>query len=104
MKENNQNIYQRYLENSVYTDVGNYKDFVLSLPEDIPAIGMLICDQITHPSMYFTEPSSYLEEAYYGKFGCNDCGYFAFGQNGVYKKQGCNQKNYSILPAGFRVI
>ena len=68
MKENNQNIYQRYLENSVYTDVGNYKDFVLSLPEDIPAIGMLICDQITHPSMYFTEPSSYLEEAYYGKF------------------------------------
>ena len=68
MKENNQNIYQRYLENSVYTDVGNYKDFVLSLPEDIPAIGMLICGQITHPSMYFTEPSSYLEEAYYGKF------------------------------------
>ena len=68
MKENNQNIYQRYLENSVYTDVGNYKDFVLSLPEDIPAICMLICDQITHPSMYFTEQSSYLEEAYYGKF------------------------------------
>lgn len=31
-------IYQRYLETSVYTDVGLYKDFVLSLPDDIPTI------------------------------------------------------------------
>ena len=61
-------IYQRYLETSVYTDVGIYRDFILSLPNDIPAIGMLVCDQITHPSMYFTEPSPYLEETYYGKF------------------------------------
>ncbi len=61
-------IYQRYLETSVYTDVGLYKDFVLSLPDDIPAIGMLVCDQITHPSMYFTEPSPYLEDTYFGKF------------------------------------
>ena len=45
-----------------------YKEFVLSLPDDIPSIRMLICDQITHPSMYFTEPSSYLEETYFGKF------------------------------------
>ena len=29
---------------------------------------MLICDQITHPSMYFTEPSPYLEDTYYGNF------------------------------------
>lgn len=64
----NGKIEQRYLETSVYTDVGLYQDFVLSLPDDIPSIGMLVCDQITHPSMYFTEPSSYLEDAYFGKF------------------------------------
>ncbi len=64
----NENLYQRYLETSVYTYVGKYKDFILSLPDDIPSIGMLVCDQITHPSMYFTEPSSYLEDTYYGKF------------------------------------
>lgn len=61
-------MYQRYLETSAYTDVGIYKEFVLSLPDDIPSIGMLVCDQITHPSMYFTEPSPYLEDTYYGKF------------------------------------
>ncbi|MDE7297920.1 MAG: transglutaminase-like domain-containing protein, partial [Lachnospiraceae bacterium] len=64
----NENVYQRYLETSVYTYIGMYKEFVLSLPDDIPSIGMLICDQITHPSMYFTEPSSYLEDTYFGKF------------------------------------
>lgn len=61
-------IYQRYLETSVYTYVGMYKEFILSLPDHIPSLGMLICDQITHPSMYFTKPSPYLEDAYYGKF------------------------------------
>ncbi len=61
-------MYQRYLETSIYTDVGIYKEFVLSLPDNIPSIGMLVCDQITHPSMYFTEPSPYLEDTYYGKF------------------------------------
>ena len=50
----NKNIYQRYLETGVYTYVGMYKKFVLSLPDDITSIGTLICDQITHPSMYFT--------------------------------------------------
>ena len=64
----NEKIYQRYLETSVYTYVGLYKDFILSLPNDIPSIGMLVCDQITHPSMYFTEPFAYLEDTYYGKF------------------------------------
>ena len=64
----NEKIYERYLETSVYTYVGMYKEFVLSLPNDIPTIGRLICDQITHPSMYFTEPSSYLENTYFGKF------------------------------------
>lgn len=63
----NEKLYQRYLETSVYTDVGYYKEFVISLPDDIPSIGMLVCDQITHPVMYFTEPSSYLEETYFGK-------------------------------------
>ena len=63
----NEKIYQRYLETSIYTDVGMYKEFILSLPNDISSIGMLVCDQITHPSMYFTEPSPYLEDTYYGK-------------------------------------
>lgn len=64
----NEKMYQRYLETSVYTYAGLYKEFLLSLPDDIPSIGMLVCGQITHPSMYFTEPSPYLEDAYYGKF------------------------------------
>ena len=64
----NTRIHQRYLETSVYTYTGIYKEFILSLPNDIPSIGMLICDQITHPSMYFTEPSPYLEDTYYGNF------------------------------------
>ncbi len=59
---------KHYLKTSVYTYVGAYKEFVLSLPDDIPSIGMLVCDQITHPSMYFTESSSYLEDTYFGKF------------------------------------
>ncbi len=61
-------IYQRYLKTSIYTYVGLYKNFVLSLPDDIPSIGMLVCGQITHPSMYFTDPSPYLEDTYFGKF------------------------------------
>ena len=64
----NEKLCQHYLKNSVYKYVGAYKGFVLSLPDDIPSIGMLVCDQITHPSMYFTEPSSYLEDTYFGKF------------------------------------
>ena len=59
---------QRYLETSVYTYAGAYRDFLRSLPDDIPTLGRMVCDQITHPSMYFTEPSRYLEDAYYGKF------------------------------------
>lgn len=64
----NEKTYQRYLETSIYTYAEPYKEFILSLPEDIPSIGMLVCGQITHPSMYFTEPSPYLEDTYYGKF------------------------------------
>lgn len=59
---------QRYLETSVYTYAGAYKGFLLSLPDDIATIGRLVCDQITHPTMYFTCPSPYLENTYFGKF------------------------------------
>lgn len=59
---------KRYLETSVYTYAGAYKDFLVSLPDDIPTIGRLVCDSITHPTMYFTEPSPYLEDTYFGKF------------------------------------
>ena len=61
-------IYERYLETSIYTYLGKYKELIESLPNDIPSIGMLVCDQITHPTMYFTEPSPYLENTYFGKF------------------------------------
>lgn len=64
----NEKMRQHYLQTSVYTDVGPYREFILSLPDDIPSIGMLVCDQITHPSMYFTQSSPYLEETYFGKF------------------------------------
>lgn len=61
-------LQQHYLKTSVYTYLGMYKEFILSLPNDVPSIGTLVCDQITHPSMYFTEPSPYLEDTYFGKF------------------------------------
>lgn len=44
-------IYERYLETSVYTYAGMYKEFLRSLPDDIPSIGMLACGQITHPAI-----------------------------------------------------
>lgn len=64
----NEEIQRHYLETSIYTYAGAYKDFLLSLPDEIPSIGRWVCDQITHPSMYFTEPSPYLEGSYFGKF------------------------------------
>ena len=64
----NEEILRHYLETSIYTYAGAYKDFLLSLPDEIPSIGRCVCDQITHPSMYFTEPSPYLKDAYFGKF------------------------------------
>lgn len=64
----NKKMYQPYLESSVYTYAGAYKEYFASLPENIPSIGKLVCDQITHPTLFFTQPSSYLEDAYFGKF------------------------------------
>ncbi len=64
----NDKMLQRYLETSVYTDVGPYRDFVLSLPDDIASIGMLVCDQITHPSMYFTKVSPIWKRITMGSF------------------------------------
>lgn len=61
-------VWLRYLNTGTYTYAGAYKDYLLSLPDDISSIGMLVCDQITHPSMYFTPHSSWLEDQYYGKF------------------------------------
>ena len=34
----NSGICQRYLETSIYTYVGVYKDFIRSLPDDIPSM------------------------------------------------------------------
>lgn len=42
------NILRRYLETSVYTYAGNYRDYFKSLPDDIPELGNLICSQIIH--------------------------------------------------------
>lgn len=61
-------ILRHYVKTSVYTYAGPYKEFFRSLPEDIPAIGRLVCGQITHPTLLYTPPSPYLEEKYFGKF------------------------------------
>lgn len=67
-EEMNKINYQHYLKTSTYTYAGAYKEYLLSLPDDIPSIGTLVCDQITHPTMYFTPVSTYLENKYFGKF------------------------------------
>jgi hypothetical protein len=41
-------ILQHYLETSVYTYAGNYRDYFRSLPDDIPELGSLICSQVIH--------------------------------------------------------
>lgn len=64
----NETVYQPYLETSVYTYPGAYREYLVSLPDDIPALGMLICDQLTHPTLLYTPPSPYLEDTYFGKF------------------------------------
>ncbi len=61
-------ILQHYLQTSVYTYAGAYRQFLQSLPEDIPQTGRLVCGQITHPTLLYTAPSAYLEETYFGKF------------------------------------
>lgn len=64
----NEVYYQPYLESSVYTYLGAYKSYMASLPEDIPTLGRLVCDQLTHPTLLYTQPSPYLEDTYFGKF------------------------------------
>lgn len=64
----NEKIYEPYLETSVYTYLGAYREYMASLPEDIPALGRLVCDQLTHPTLFYTPPSPYLENTYFGKF------------------------------------
>ncbi len=61
-------IYLPYLETSVYTFLGAYRECVASLPDDVPALGRLVCDQLTHPTLLYTPPSAYLEDTYFGKF------------------------------------
>ncbi len=64
----NEKVYEPYLETSVYTYLGAYREYMASLPEDIPALGRLVCDQLTHPTLFYTPPSPYLENTYFGKF------------------------------------
>ena len=61
-------ILRHYLQTSVYTYAGAYEQFLRALPDDIPRIGRLVCGQITHPTLLYTEPSAYPEEKYFGKF------------------------------------
>ena len=46
---------------SAYTYAGAYEDYLKSLPSSIPELGLLLCGQTTHPSMFYTEVSEYLE-------------------------------------------
>ena len=53
---------------SVYTYAGCYEEYLKSLPDNISELGLLLCGQVTHPSMFYTEVSKYLENKYYGQF------------------------------------
>ncbi len=64
----NENVYRPYLETSVYTYLGAYREYMASLPDDIPALGRLVCGQHTHPTLLYTPPSAYLENTYFGQF------------------------------------
>lgn len=61
-------ILDHYKLTSTYTYTGAYNDYLKSLPDDIPTLGLLVCGQVTHPSMFYLPASEYLEEKYYGKF------------------------------------
>ena len=56
-------IDQRYLETSVYTYVGIYKEFILSLPNDIPSIGRLLTDIMSMNSVLVTANLIYHAES-----------------------------------------
>ena len=56
-------IDQRYLETSVYTYVGIYKEFILSLPHDIPSIGRLLTDIMSMNSVLVTANLIYHAES-----------------------------------------
>ena len=55
-----------YLDVSMYTYAGEYKEYFRSLPDDVPETGRLVCDQLIHPSFFFTPISEYMEKTYYG--------------------------------------
>lgn len=53
-----------YLSTSTYTNPGPYGDYFRTLPNDIPALGRLVCDQLIHPTVLLF-PSANLER-YFG--------------------------------------
>lgn len=61
-------ILDYYKLTGIYTYAGAYNDYIKTLPDDIPTLGLLVCDQVTHPSMFYLPASEYLEKKYYGKF------------------------------------
>lgn len=63
MKES---MYTHYLSTGIYTNPGAYTDYFRTLPDNIPDLGKLICDQIVHPTVLMF-PNPYLEK-YFGSF------------------------------------
>lgn len=60
-------ILDHYKLTGVYTYAEAYNDYIKSLPDDIPTLGLLVCGQVTHPSMFYLPASEYLENKYFGK-------------------------------------
>ncbi len=58
---------KHYLEVSTYTYAGAYKNYFISLPDDIPTLVKLVCGQVIHPSFFFTPVLKSLEDKYFGK-------------------------------------
>ena len=62
----NERMYAHYLSTGIYTNPSLYADYFRALPDSIPDLGKLICDQIVHPTvLLFPNPNL---EKYFGSF------------------------------------
>jgi hypothetical protein len=60
----NADLRRHYLATSVYTEPGPFRTYFRTLPDDIAALGRLVCDQVVHPSI-LQFPAAQLEP-YFG--------------------------------------
>jgi len=57
-------IRRHYLSTGIYTNPGTYAQYFRTLPDDIPVLGKIVCDQVVHPTiLWFPSPNL---ETYFG--------------------------------------